>query len=72
MVTEPKGSTLFICKCSVGHYLELVVFTSYLFIILPHSRGFTITVICSFLSLRICHFLSVIAVHTSAVIGMFC
>jgi len=46
-VTEAKGSALFIWKSSVWHTLELV-FTSYLFLSPPHSRSFTITVVCSF------------------------
>jgi hypothetical protein len=47
VVTEPRDSTLFIWKSSVWHHLELV-FTSYLFLSPPHSRSFTITIICSF------------------------
>lgn len=46
-ITEPKDSTLFIWKSSVWHNLEQV-FTSYLFLSPPHSRSFTITIICSF------------------------
>jgi len=46
-VTEAKGSTLLMWKSSVWHNLEFV-FTSYLFLSPPHSRSFTITIICSF------------------------